>query len=32
VIDSKKIVRKVFAKVRVDGHSAAVLDAIKASK
>jgi peroxiredoxin Q/BCP len=32
VIDSKKIIRKVFAKVKVDGHSAEVLDAINASK
>jgi thioredoxin-dependent peroxiredoxin len=32
VIDSKGIVRKVFPKVKVDGHSAAVLAAIKSSK
>ena len=30
VIDGSGIVRKVFAKVKVDGHSAAVLDAIRA--
>ncbi|MFI5455679.1 MAG: thioredoxin-dependent thiol peroxidase [Isosphaerales bacterium] len=29
VIDRKGIVRKIFSKVKVDGHSAAVLDAIK---
>ena len=32
VIDKKGIVAKIFPKVKVDGHSAAVLDAIKASK
>ena len=32
VIDAKGIVRKVFPKVKVDGHSAAVLDAVKASR
>jgi peroxiredoxin Q/BCP len=32
VIDAKGMVRKVFPKVKVDGHSAAVLEAIKASK
>ena len=32
VIDAKGIVAKIFAKVKVDGHSMAVLDAIKASK
>ena len=32
VIDKKGIVRKVFPKVKVDGHSALVLDAIKAAK
>ena len=31
VIDAKGIVRRVFPKVKVDGHSSAVLDAIKAS-
>ncbi len=31
VIDRKGIVRNVFPKVKVDGHSAAVLDALKAS-
>jgi peroxiredoxin Q/BCP len=32
VIDKKGIVGKVFLKVKVDGHSALVLDAIKAGK
>jgi peroxiredoxin Q/BCP len=32
VIDRHGIVAKVFPKVKVDGHSAAVLDAVKASK
>ena len=32
VIDKKGIVGKIFSKVKVDGHSALVLDAIKASK
>ena len=32
VIDRKGIVAKIFPKVKVDGHSAAVLDAVKASK
>jgi peroxiredoxin Q/BCP len=31
VIDAEGIVRRVFPKVKVDGHSSAVLDAIKAS-
>ncbi len=31
VIDAKGIVRSVFPKVKVDGHSSAVLEAIKAS-
>jgi thioredoxin-dependent peroxiredoxin len=31
VIDAGGIVRRVFSKVKVDGHSSAVLDAIKAS-
>jgi peroxiredoxin Q/BCP len=31
VIDAKGIVRRIFPKVKVDGHSSAVLDAIKAS-
>jgi thioredoxin-dependent peroxiredoxin len=30
VIDRQGVVRKVFPKVKVDGHSAAVLDAVKA--
>jgi peroxiredoxin Q/BCP len=32
VIDKKGIVGKIFPKVKVDGHSAAVLDAINSSK
>ena len=32
VIDGKGIVRKIFPKVKVDGHSCAVLEAIKACK
>jgi thioredoxin-dependent peroxiredoxin len=32
VIDKTGIVSQIFPKVKVDGHSAAVLDAIKASK
>jgi thioredoxin-dependent peroxiredoxin len=32
VIDKTGIVSQIFSKVKVDGHSAAVLDAIKASK
>jgi thioredoxin-dependent peroxiredoxin len=32
VIDKKGIVGKIFPKVKVDGHSAEVLDAIKAAK
>jgi thioredoxin-dependent peroxiredoxin len=32
VIDPKGIVRKVFPKVKVDGHSALVLEAVKESK
>jgi peroxiredoxin Q/BCP len=31
VIDAKGIVRNVFSKVKVDGHSTAVLEAIKAN-
>ncbi len=31
VIDAEGIVRSVFPKVKVDGHSSAVLEAIKAS-
>jgi peroxiredoxin Q/BCP len=32
VVDAKGIVRKVFPKVKVDGHSEAVLEAIQASR
>jgi peroxiredoxin Q/BCP len=32
VIDAKGIVRRIFPKVKVDGHSSAVLDAIKSSR
>jgi len=32
VIDKKGIVRAVFPKVKVDGHSTAVLEAVKAAK
>jgi peroxiredoxin Q/BCP len=32
VIDAKGIVRQVFPKVKVDGHSTAVLAAVKACK
>jgi thioredoxin-dependent peroxiredoxin len=32
VIDGKGIIRQIFAKVKVDGHSAAVLDALEAAR
>jgi thioredoxin-dependent peroxiredoxin len=32
VIDGKGIVRQIFAKVKVDGHSAAVLEALEAAR
>jgi peroxiredoxin Q/BCP len=32
VIDRQGIVRQVFSKVKVEGHSAVVLEAIKASR
>jgi peroxiredoxin Q/BCP len=32
VIDDKGIVRSVFTRVKVDGHVAAVLEAIKSSR